>query len=300
MSSHSKPPIVFYMLEDVDRFLTLSNYSEATSATYAYHLHRFAMWLYERQIETAGEITDTILIAYLKSQMWKQNTQRAAGNAAKTFLRWRFGADHPAAKIKLPKDNAAPGRYLDQEQLEALLALFDTTKPYGWRNLAMISLMVETGMRISEICRLEIMHVDLKKRHLDVIAKNQKWREGVFTELTAMCIDVWLNARNRYALPGVRTVFVSVNGKTKGAKLTPSGMRANFRRMGLRADIGRLSPHDLRRTMAMLLTAQGAPSRLVQELGAWDDIRMVERYTRRLRPSQIDQYSPIIRSMDLS
>lgn len=76
--------------------------------------------------------------------------------------------------------------------------------------------------------------------------------------------------------------------------MTPGGLRAIFRKFGWRVNsILKLSPHDLRRTMAMLLTKNGAPSRLVQELGAWDDIRMVERYTRNLEPDQIDQYTPL-------
>lgn len=82
-------------------------------------------------------------------------------------------------------------------------------------------------------------------------------------------------------------------GKTPGQKMTRHGLRKLFSYWGKAADVGRLSPHDLRRTMATLLTEAGAPSRLVQELGGWSDIRMVERYTRAIQPSQIEKYSPI-------
>jgi integrase len=82
--------------------------------------------------------------------------------------------------------------------------------------------------------------------------------------------------------------------------MTPGGLRANFRKYGIRSEIGALSPHDLRRTMATLLVDAGAPTRLVQELGAWSDVRMVERYTRNLKADQIEKYSPLVRSMKLS
>lgn len=288
------------MLEDVDRFLTENDFSPATSATYAYHLHRMAMWMYERGVESADSLSGVQIKCYLNGQNWKANTRRAAGNAAKSFLKWRYGAGHPALSIKLPKDDAAPGRALAAPQLDQLMALFDTSKPVGWRNLAIIALMVETGLRISEICRLEMEHLHLQQQRLFVLAKGRVWREGVFSDVTAQYLDIWLRERPKYVRRNVRQVFVSVNGKTKGGLMTAAGLRANFRKYGLKADIGALSPHDLRRTMATLLIEGGAPTRLVQELGKWADIRMVERYTRTLKPSQINKFSPVMRSMKLS
>lgn len=144
----------------------------------------------------------------------------------------------------------------------------------------MLALMVETGIRESEVCRLELDHINLEGQHFDVLAKGRKWREGVFSKITAVYLDIWIAARKSYAAPGCPCLFVSVNGKTKGKGMTPGGLRANFRKFGDRANIGKLSPHDLRRTMATLLIQNSAPTRLVQILGGWADIRMVERYTR--------------------
>jgi len=286
------------MLEDVDHFLYESNYTESTQAGYAYHLFRFANWIGECGLQVT-DISASLLNTYLKSQGWGNNTQRQAGNAVKSFMRWRYG-QHSVLSLKLPKDNAGPGRHLNEKQLEDLMASFDTTKPAGWRDLSMIALMAETGIREREICRLNLKYLDLRSRRFTVMAKREKWREGVFSSITARYLDVWLDARRRYVKPGVTEVFVGVNGKTQGCKMTPGGLRKNFRKYGARVDsILRLSPHDLRRTMAMLLTQNGAPSRVVQELGGWEDIRMVERYTRSLKPGQIDRYSPLVRSMGI-
>lgn len=283
------------MLADVDRFIAVSAYTKATEDAYRYHLARLAKWLVACRLDPAV-LPAALLSSYLKSQQWSNNTIRAAGNAARSFFKWRYGSLHPALELKLPHDDAGPGRSLEAAQVEQLLAVFDSSSPAGWRNLAMLGLMVETGIREAEICRLEMRHLDLRRRHFDVLAKRERWREGIFSSLTAQYLDVWLNVRPTIAVRGCPYVFVSVNGKTKGRALTPGGLRANFRKYGLRSEIGALSPHDLRRTMATLLTESGAPSRLVQELGAWSDIRMVERYTRRLRADQIEQYSPLIKS----
>lgn len=279
---------------DIARFLDECDYSPATIATYAYHLDHLADWITQHQLVPEA-ITGQQLRGYLNAHDWKPNTQRAAGNAAKSFLRWRYGASHPALRLKLPKDTSAPGRVLDVDQVYKLLSIFDTTQALGWRNLTMLALMVESGIRAAEACQLEVDHIHLDRRAFSVLSKGRKWREGIFSSVTGQYLAVWLAARKEIAVKGCPYLFVSVNGKTTGQRMTPAGLRANFRRYGLAAGIGKLSPHDLRRTMATLLIERGAPTRMVQELGGWEDIRMVEHYTRKLKPQNIEQFTPLLK-----
>ncbi len=282
------------MLNDVDRFLNDSTYSAATKASYAYTLKRFAEWL-DRCGLQPEDVTPYVLRQFLSDHKWSDNMKRLYGNAIKSFFRWRYGETHPALPTLLPRDNASPGRSLEQDEVDRLLASFDTMTPLGWRDLSIVALMLETGLRASEVCRLDLRHLDVRRGKLQVLVKGNKWRETTFSEDTAHYLDVWLTVREEIAYPDVTTVFVGIKGKTPGKPMTASGLRANFRRYGENFDIGRLSPHDLRRTMATLLTENGAPTRLVQQLGGWNDIRMVERYTRRLKPKDIERWSPISR-----
>lgn len=282
------------MNDDIDRFFNESRYTTASEAGYRYHLNRFAQYANDIGLNMES-LTVGMLNKYLRSQNWKNNTQRQAGNAVKSFVRWKYGEQHPVSNIKLPKDNSKKGRFLTSAQLADLISTFDMSKPVGWRNISIIALMVETGIRVSEVCRLDLNDLNLSARHFDVLAKGGEWREGVFSEITAECLDKWLDVRRLYARKGCSKVFVSVNGKTKGAPLTRDGLRSNFRKYGMRTDsIKKLSPHDLRRSMAMLLTLGKTPTRTVQELGHWRDSRMVDRYTRNLNPDLISQYSPLV------
>ena len=285
---------------EIENFLNLKNYTPATAAGYRYHLLRMFTWLEGKKIEIA-DLSPTALNSYLSKQGWKSNnTKRQAGNAAKSFLRWRYGAMHPALALKLPKDNAGPGRALSEGEVARLLAVFNTSTPLGWRDLAILAIMLESGLRASEVCRLELEHLDLDARRFFALVKGNHWREGIFSALTADYLATWLIARKEIAYKDCPYVFVSVNGLTKGRQLTPGGLRANFRRYGRRAGLAALSPHDLRRTMATLMIKAGAPTRLVQELGGWSDVRMVERYTRTLEPQQIDRYSPLLKMHTLT
>ena len=75
--------------------------------------------------------------------------------------------------------------------------------------------------------------------------------------------------------------------------MTPSGLRVAFRYMGKRAGLAAFSPHDMRRAFATMAHRLGAPSRLVQVAGRWEDLRMVARYTPSLTAEDFDPYSPV-------
>ena len=283
----------------IDKFLDEAGYAASSEESYRYLLRRAADWLEGRG---EGKALEDISVGeyrqFLNSHEWSHNMQRIYGASLRAYLRWCGVVEHPIFHEILPRDDAPPGRSLERSDLRDLLASFDTTQPLGWRNLAILALMVETGLRCSEICRLEVGRLDMRHRKLVAQVKGKrrgerKWREAVFSEDTARFLEIWLEERPKHAKKGVNTVFVSLGGNTRGEAITPDGLRALFGKWGKKAEIGKLSPHDMRRTMAVLLIEAGAPTRLVQVLGGWDDIRMVERYSQALKPSQIDRYSPI-------
>lgn len=283
--------------EFIDTFLAEAELAASTKVSYGYALNRVASWLDANGLTFDG-LSLAVYKRFLHSGDWSNNSQRMYGAALRAFFKWLGMPDHAIFSEPLPRDDSAPGRVLEIDALRDLLASFDTTTPLGWRNLAMLALLAETGLRASELCRLELARVDMRQRKFVVQVKGKRkgekrWREGIFSEDVARFIEVWLSERPKIAKKESKSLFVSVGGTRPGTQMTRGGLRALFREYGARANIGKLSPHDMRRTMAVLLIEQGAPTRLVQVLGGWDDIKMVERYTRTLRPSQIDRYSPV-------
>jgi len=69
-------------------------------------------------------------------------------------------------------------------------------------------------------------------------------------------------------------------------------LKVIMRKLGAKAGIGKLSPHDFRRTFATLAIRAGAPTRLVQLAGGWKNLEMVERYSRALVVSDFQTYLP--------
>lgn len=155
-------------------------------------------------------------------------------------------------------------------------------------------LALDSGLRAAELCRIDLRYVDLCQRTLSVVVKGGNVEDAVYSLQTADALRAWLPDRERVAVKGVRTMFVSISGETKGHPLTTSGLRTEMRRWAKTAGLpAGLSPHDFRRGFATISTQSGAPSRIVQVAGRWKSIQMVEHYTRIISPADFDPWFPV-------
>lgn len=280
---------------EIDRFLRTSTLASATRQLYSHYLGMFSAWLNIDPAEAAPEH----LAGFLDSHpVWSSSTRHNAAAAVRSYYTWRYGKAHPINTLKIKLADPGPQRTLSWEQLDQLLAVLDTTRPTGIRNLSIITMMVDTGLRASELCRLDLRHMDTRNRTFSVIVKGGRWENGCYYDYTASCLANWLGIRSDYALPSTKTVYVSIGGTRPGTTLCKDGLRVLFRRLGERVGFD-LSPHDLRRSFATLSSQAGAPTRLVQVAGRWKDIKLVERYTQALKPSDLSPYSPINRLMGI-
>lgn len=280
---------------------------------YEWHLDRFATWLVSRGITRPSEITRLLLREWGASlydpyevkpgvkKTWGQAIIKQAIASARSYLRWAAGegycADDLAEVLKVPKVKKRQQRTLSEDEVNALHAVCDTDTVKGKRDRALLGLLLDSGLRASEVCRVEVVAVEFgvtvgkeTVNRVKVIVKGGNEEYGHFSDQTAMYLRDWLDVRQ--AAPGVRTVFISVGGFTPGHSLTGPGLDKILAYLGKQAGVKGVSPHAFRRTFAVMLTLLGVPSRAVQVLGRWSDIRMVERYTAGLVAGQIfSQYS---------
>lgn len=301
-------PYAIAEMHDVEKFIYERAYSKSTARSYRYYVARFDRYLAEQGLELNDAIQPDHLRKFIEAQGWAANTSNVAYNALVGYLKWKYGAAHPALAWK-PRRGAPVRllRYLSADELRFLLGwLREQGTEAAIRDEALIALMADTGLRVSEICRLQVATVDFPKRKLVVPIKGGGTGEAVYSENTASRLDAWLRVRARilrrieqraqrrgkaYARPV--EVFVSTGGKTPGRKLTREGVKKNFLLLGERSGFGKLAPHDLRRTFAMLAIRNGAPTRVVQAAGRWASLDMVERYSKFIEPSDLAAYFPM-------
>jgi len=270
------------MNSQISNFLASFPYAVSTRRTYQDILSRLLVRSQDLARMTASE-----LLEILNNSGWGNARQCLALAACQKYLAWKYGHEHPALKAKLKRIQGKPQRALTPETALELLASFNPYEPKGARDLAICSLALDTGLRESELCRLQLADTDMEHRVLQVIVKGGQWAVAIFSEETTMNISRWLNYRTIADGKG----FLFTHIKT-GNGLTPEGLYTIVHEWGLKIGI-QLSPHDIRRGMAVIGTLNGASERSLMEMGRWKSSDMIKRYTRTLKLEMLRKYLPM-------
>jgi len=269
--------------KDIHVFLRTQPYSADTMRNYRLHLEKLHRWLLHQKIEFKDMIGDDFLGYLEEKTTWGAHYKRQALSAAKAYAREKYGNEHSIMSLRVKRPPTKMQRTLTVEEISQVLDSIDLDKILGIRNYATLCLMVDTGLRATEICRLEIQDVDLDKCTLQVQQKGGGYRMAAFTAYTCDFLLDWLTMRESYAKIGVKAVFVAVIGDSAGNPMTRSGLKSNFRHLARRAGVKHFSPHALRRTMATIMVGVNkAPNRIAQISGGWKDGKQVETYTKAL------------------
>jgi integrase/recombinase XerC/integrase/recombinase XerD len=241
---------------------------------------------------TLTELTSGLLRKFIDRPNWGDNRRWAGYCAIKSFYKWHFGNADKLIKFHMKKPRETPQRSLDKDQVIKLFAILDPNKPKDIRDRAAILLMIDTGMRISEVCSLRSDQVDLTNNNYSVLAKGGRWHTGIFSVRTSEAIDEWLLVRCDFARADTPYLFVSVGGNTRGGKLIRGGYSHELAKLGPRAGIGVISPHDFRRTFAILSCLQGVPEVILMRAGGWTSTSYIARYTQTMKAEDFRPYLP--------
>ena len=128
------------------------------------------------------------------------------------------------------------------------------------RNLAIIELLISTGMRVGELVNLNIEDLNFEDRSCVVQGKGNKQREVYFDARTKIHLMQYLNIRK----DDNKALFVSKNKPHQ--RLSISGIELIVRKIGVKTDVNRVHPHKFRRTLATMAIDKGMPIEQVQKL----------------------------------
>lgn len=269
-------------LNIVEGFLSSHPFSDMTKRTYIAILKRFVA-----EVEMPASITPAELLKWVSKSEWGNARRCVALACTKKYLAWAYGQLHPALGAKIKRIRGKVPRTIDSSLAIELLSSFDTMSAKGARDLAIASLLLDTGLRASEVCRLQQADTDTEHRKLQVLVKGGAWEWAIFTEETAQHIEHWKRFRERLNPRG----FLFVHCQT-GEGLTAEGLNAIVREWGKKIGV-KMSPHDFRRGMATIASEGGAPDRLIMENGRWKSTQMVTRYTRGLKLEAMRNFLPM-------
>lgn len=193
------------------------------------------------------------------------------------FYRWLEEENYilrsPMKRIRRIKSPVVIKKAFTDEEIEVMRKKAAKNK----RNLAIIDILLSSGIRVSELVRLNRSSIDLDTRTCIVLGKGSKQRETYFDVRTKIELENYLKTRKDKN----RALFVSSHKKTKhGAysRLTVNSIEKIIRDIGSAAEVEEVHPHKFRRTMATRAIDKGMPIEQVQVLLGHTKIDTTLRY----------------------
>lgn len=186
--------------------------------------------------------------------------------------------DDPGLLLGTPKRQRDLPDVLSQDDAARLLDKMDVQGPVGLRDLAVLELLYGTGVRVSELCGLDIDDLDTGRGTVRVHGKGNRERIVPVGEPAARAIQDWLRA-GRPELATENSGPALFLG-TRGGRLHPtSARRIVHARIAEVGDMPDLSPHGLRHSAATHLLEGGADLRSVQEILGHASLQTTQIYT---------------------
>ena len=222
--------------------------------------------------------------AYLQHQTRiGQSTRTVARRLAaiRVFLRFlpTLGHDRAAVlqQLERPKPERSLPKILSRSQVNQLIAAPNPKSMLYARDVAILELLYASGLRATELCELELRHVNLQVGCVRVLGKGGKERIVPLGKAAADAITRYLTeCRPKLEKTPSQTLFLSRTGKPLERIALWFLVEKYGRKSGL---LKTVSPHTLRHCFATHLIGGGADLRIVQELLGHSDISTTQIYT---------------------
>jgi integrase/recombinase XerD len=200
----------------------------------------------------------------------------------------------PTEFLPLPKQWSTIPKFLNLEEIDRLLEATDRTKPTGIRDRAMLELLYATGLRVSELCSVQMGDLEPDLGILRVTGKGNKQRLAPVGKEGLAAVDTYVNSARSQLLKGRASRYLFVTAR--GGKLSRKSFWKLLIQLGKKAGITHdLTPHVIRHSFATHLVERGADLRSVQTMLGHADISTTQIYTHVVRSrlrEQFDRHHP--------
>jgi integrase/recombinase XerC len=305
------------------KFLQLNrNVSPHTARAYESDLSQFlahmaaAAGVKRAELEPAQ--IDRAAIRSFLAEIHAQGQSRATAArklaALRTFLKFLrreelIDAD-PGELVKTPRPEVRMPAHLSEEEMSRLIAAASTETPLGRRDAAILELFYASGLRLSELCGLDVDDVNMPQKMVRVLGKGGKQRIVPFNSAAARALRTYLKDRDVIVreCPPEGGHYASNRASSRSVRLQPDRgepLFVNYRggRLTVRS-VDRLvrryvssfserlgiSPHALRHSFATHLLQRGADLRVIQELLGHARLSTTQRYTHVNAAQLLDVY----------
>lgn len=268
------------LIPSFERSLRAGNKAAKTIEVYGSATRQFDGFLRDHGMPTeVAKITREHVETYIASilERWKPATANQRFRSLQAFFKWAVEEGEvtasPMQNMKPPTIPEEPVPVLSDDDVKALLKACNGTTFEDRRDLAIIRLFIDSGMRASELANLTVDDVDRDAGQAFVVGKGSRPRACAFGNRTAVSIDRYLRMRDRHSASGLPWLWVARKGR-----LTTSGVRQMIERRAKQAGLGHCHPHQLRHTAAHQWLAEGGSEGDAMRLFGWRSRAMLARY----------------------
>lgn len=266
-----------YFLKSI---LDQKNYSKKTFENYNRDLNKFFKFLNDYKIKDIKKITKETVRLYFLKQKNNNISNRTLGryySSLNSFFLYSIEHEYsdvnPLKFIDYPKYTKKIPEYIYDYQLEKLLnEKTSENVEIELRNKLIIHLLLDTGVRVSELVNIKVRDIDVEERIIKVFGKGSKERFVFFTSKTKELLINYFIKRKEKAI----TDNLLIN--YKGEKLTERSVQKIIKLVGEKIGLD-IHPHLLRHTFATDLLNKGADIRMIQELLGHENLDTTQIYT---------------------
>ena len=266
--------------------------SSHTICAYLADLRSLLDFLSLEQDATEDQLRDALTQRAIRSWLAQTLAQGGARStiarhtaAIRNFTAWALREGilprDPAALLSSPRADQLLPSPLDESDARTLLNAAREEAAAGGasqiRNWAILELTYACGLRVSEVCALDVSSLNREALTVRVVGKGNKERVVPYGPPAADALDQWL-VRGRPQLAGERSGHALFLGD-KGGRIDPRIVRSMVHKMAAHAGVHDIAPHGLRHSTATHLLQGGADLRAVQEMLGHSSLSTTQRYT---------------------
>ncbi len=272
--------ITMTLLDTYEKFMQEQRYRGNSSYTLEYYKRSLKMFL--DFCGTDMDIEDIDVVLFKSYQLYisehfniNRVSVRTYARAVKVFLRWLYFEEYIDIDVnklllmKASKDVIIP---LSDFEVKELINYYDNLTYLGCRNKTMIMLMLDCGLRLSEVVNLKISDLDIKNNFLVINGKGSKQRLVPYGCATKKQFEIYM--QYRLNLNNNTSLFLNQNLSS----ITNNTIKMLFARLKKQEKFKRIYPHLLRHTFATNFIYSGGNLEVLRVLMGHSTINITQIY----------------------
>jgi len=263
------------------------NLSTNSIVSYKADLNRYINFLFNiesiKNLNSIRQIHIRNFIRYLNDQNLSSSSINRSFSSIRSYHKFLSGEEkmshNPTQLLEPPKQSKKLPKVLSVQEINEIINSVNLESPMGYRDIAILETLYSAGLRVSELCALEMNNILSDSSMLRVLGKGNKERFVPLGSKVIKLIDDYCKHDRSKLVDKKKSdgnIFLSKNGKQLTRMTIFNIMKKWTQISGINKDI---SPHTFRHSFATHLLEGGADLRAVQEMLGHSDISTTQIYT---------------------